>query len=101
MGIDAQLRSEGGEVLDAVGDSDMVLSRATDQHFGGTRLLRYLVRWGDTIFNQAQAADLSHDIAEIRRRQVDTPLSTRLGEVQRLVYRLSTETHSYLWFIGD
>jgi hypothetical protein len=50
MGIDAQLRAESGEVLSEVGDGNMVLSRATNSQLSSTRLLRYLVPWGDAIF---------------------------------------------------
>lgn len=100
MGIDVQLRTESGEVLRAIPDSDMVLSRAQSQ-LADTCLLKYLDPWGDAVFNQAQAADLSDDIAAVRRLQADSPLGVRLGEVQSLVDRLSAETHLYLWFVGD
>jgi hypothetical protein len=100
MGIDVQLRGENGEVLGEVSDSDMVLARAAQNQLAETRLLTYLVPWGDAVFNQAQAADLSHDIAGIRR-QAGSPLAIRLGEVQGLVDRLSAGTHLYLWFVGD
>ena len=44
MGIEVQLRREGGEVIEAVGDPQMVLSHAGQGAFSGTHLLRYLVR---------------------------------------------------------
>jgi len=101
MGIDVQLRGENGKVLEEVSDSDMVLSRASQRQFANTRLLRYVVPWGDAVFNQVQAADLANDIADICRRDPSSPLSLRLGEVQALVDRLSAGTHVYLWFVGD
>ena len=101
MGIDVQLKSETGDVLGEVSDSDMVLSRATRSEFAHTRLLKYLVPWGDAIFNQAQAGDLANDIAGIRRANPNSPLSVRLGQIQPLVDQLSAETHVYLWFVGD
>jgi hypothetical protein len=101
MGINVQLRAENGEVLSEVFDSDMTLSGATKSHFLGTRLLKYLVPWGDAIFNQAQAADLSSDVAEIRQRNAGSALDVRLAEIQRLVDQLGAETHVYLWFVGD
>src|SRR5215510_4078010 len=100
MGIDVQLREETGEILGEVSDSDMVLSRAAQNQFTETRLLKYLVPWGDAVFNQAQARDLSDDIAGIRGQRMGSALAVRLGEVQELVDRLSTETHLYLWFVG-
>jgi hypothetical protein len=101
MGINVQLRRENREVLGEVFDDDMVLARATSAQFGSTRLLKYLVPWGDTVFNQAQAADLADDIRVVCERQAGSTLSVRLVEVQRLFDQLSSETHLYLWFVGD
>ena len=101
MGIEVRLRRESGEVLGEVGDPQMVLSRATQRAFAGTRLLKYLVPWGDTVFNQAQADDLHADIVQVKDANRHTPLFDILADVEPLVARLSRETHAYLWFIGD
>jgi hypothetical protein len=101
MGIDVQLRNEDGEVLVDVGDRAMALSRAARGAMSGTRLLKYLVPWGDAVFNQAQAGNLAHDIRDLMNAHPGTPLASLLMDVQPLVERLSTETHSYLWFVGD
>ena len=55
MGMEVQLRREDGEILDAVGDPLMILSRAAQNGFSGTHLLKYLIPWGDAVFNQAQS----------------------------------------------
>ena len=101
MGIDVQLRSESGEILGEVSDADRIISRASSRAFSGTRLLKYLVPWGDAVFNQAQAGDLADDIRELLRSHAGTPLGDRLGDVQPLVDRLAAGTHEYLWFVGD
>lgn len=101
MGIDVQLRGEGGEIIDAIFDPQMVLSRAAPKAFSGTRLLKYLLPWGDAVFNQAQASDLSDDIRLTKNANPGTPLSELLSKVEPLVERLSQETHLYLWFVGD
>jgi hypothetical protein len=101
MGINVQLRRESGEIVDQVGDPKMVLSRAAHKKLSGTRLLRYVVPWGDAIFNQAQAADLSNDVADVKRENPDTPLVQLLSDIEPLVERLARETHLYLWFVGD
>jgi hypothetical protein len=101
MGINVQLRGERGEVRAEVWDRKMVLSRAQDNKLSDTRLLRYLVPWGDAIFNQAQAGDLINDIANVKNDYPDTPLSQLLLETEPLVERLASETHLYLWFVGD
>ena len=101
MGIDARLRLESGEVLGEVIDPQMVLSRATEQAFAETRLLKYLDRWGDTVFNKAQADDLLADIIDVKDANPGTPLFRFLSDLEPLVTRLSREAHAYLWFIGD
>ena len=80
----------------------MVLSRAA-QHdsFAGTRLLKYLMPWGDAVFNQAQADDLGSDIADVKRTGTDPQLLEVLCQLEPLVDQLNRETHAYLWFIGD
>jgi hypothetical protein len=102
MGIDAILRTETQEVIASVADSDMVLSRAArSDELSATVLLRYLVPWGDTVFNQAQAQDLIDDIRGVVERNPGAPLSQRLLAVRSLAEKLMATTHSYLWFVGD
>jgi hypothetical protein len=102
MGIDARLKRESGEVLGEVGDPRMILSRAAQRDlFVGTRLLKYLVPWGDTVFNQAQADDLATDIADVKRANPDPQLREILTQLEPLIALLSRETHAYLWFVGD
>ncbi len=102
MGINAVLQTETQEEIASVLDPHMVLSRATTSgKFSETRLLRYLVPWGDAVFNQAQAPDLRDDIRVLVEGNVGSPLSKHLDEIRALVEQLASETHSYLWFIGD
>jgi hypothetical protein len=101
MGIEVLLKRDDGEVIAEVNDHRMTLSRATSGLLTGTRLLRYLVPWGHAIFNQAQAGDLRDDIRQILRSHPGTPLAEILASVEPLVERLSSETHVYLWFMGD
>jgi hypothetical protein len=101
MGIDVQLRRESTDILAEVNDARTVLARATHRAFSSTRLLKYLVPWGDAVFNQAQADDLESDIADVRRAQSDPDLLAMLDAIEPLVARLARETHVYLWFVGD
>jgi len=102
MGIEAILRTETREEIASVVDSDMVLSRAAASgRLSATVLLRYLVPWGDAVFNQAQAHDLIDDIRGLVERNPDSPLSRRLLSIRTLAEQLMAKTHSYLWFIGD
>jgi hypothetical protein len=101
MGINVQLKGENGEVLSEVVDADMILARAANHRLSDTRLLRYLVPWGDAVFNQAQAGDLASDITKVKSGCPDAPLSGLLSEIEPLVERLASEGHLYLWFVGD
>jgi hypothetical protein len=101
MGINVLLKAEESEVLGEVCDPKMALSRATNHLLSDTVLLRYLLPWGDAIFNQAQAADLANDIAKVKNENSDTTLCELLSKVEPLVQRLASETHLYLWFMGD
>jgi len=101
MGIDVQLRAEDGVVLEEVGDDHFVLSKVADRTFSGTRLLKYLLPWGDAVFNQAQAPDLASDIHDICGNHEGTPVADHLRKIAPLVDRLSDEVHTYLWFVGD
>jgi hypothetical protein len=101
MGINVQLRGETGEVLSEVDDPKMVLSRAAHHKLSDTRLLRYLILYGDAIFNQALARDLANDFAKVKSDGPDTPLIKLLLEIEPLVERLASEGHLYLWFVGD
>ncbi len=98
MGIEVQLRTETGDILDSVGDPRSVLARAD---LSDSTLLRYLVPWGDAMFNQAQADALDKDIRMLLAGQSGGPLAAMLCDIQPLVEKLKSETHIYLWFVGD
>jgi hypothetical protein len=101
MGIDVRLELENGEVLGEVLDHHMILSRAARGAFAQTSLLKYVVPWGDAMFNQAQGGDLLADIAQVRRVNPGTPLADLLSKLEALVGTLLTQTHAYLRFRGD
>ena len=102
MGINIQLRSETGEILAELDDADMALSRAAAQGaFSRTRLLKYLVPWGDAVYNQAQALDLSDDIRDVLGSHAHPALTARLERTRTLVERLGGDLRVYLWFVGD
>ena len=100
MGINVELRNESGDVLQSVDDAQNVLKKAQGLT-SGTRLLRYVVPWGDAVFNQAQATDLQSDIAEVCSRNEGAAVVKHLEQIEPLVECLSKEAQLYLWFIGD
>jgi hypothetical protein len=104
MGIDAQLRDEVGQILAEVGDPGGLLARAATRHaLSGTVLLRYLMPWGDAVFNQAQAADLLRDLRSVRSEHEGRPLpKAQCMELRgrptapRLDLRAARQTHQLL-----
>ena len=101
MGIEVQLRTAQGDIVGEVADPKMLLTRATGSILPQTRLLKYLVPWGDAVFNQAQAEDLKRDIHDVLSTHANTPLGAMLSDVMHLVEQLSSDAHLYLWFVGD
>jgi hypothetical protein len=101
MGINVQLRSESGEIFDEVIDVKMTLSRAAQTEFSGTRLLQYVVPWGDAMFNQAQSKNLAMDIRDVMEDTKGIQLHELLARILTLVDRLSSNPDIYLWFMGD
>jgi hypothetical protein len=101
MGIDVQLRKENEEILGQLGDSGALARAAGCGVLQDTRLLRYIVPWGDAVFNQAQADDLLSDLRQVAARKPGSPLACHLVELGPLVEKLRSDPHIYLWFVGD
>lgn len=101
MGIDVRLRGEAGQVVAEVPDGRMILARAALNKFTGTRLLQYLMPYGDAVFNQAQAGDLRDDLIAVIESEKSGPLADMASSILPIVERLDTEVHLYLWFTGD
>ena len=96
-----ELRGPDDEVLGTVPDPRFLLADATRSQFSECRLLRYLVPWGDTMFNQAQAEDLAADLRLVLAKHSGGPLGHILNSIQPLVDRLAGDPNHYLWFLGD
>jgi hypothetical protein len=101
MRIDVQLRKENGEILKEVGDKGALSRAAGCASLQNTHLLKYIVPWGDAIFNQAQAGDLLSDVRQVTAGNPGSPLGHHLLQVEPLVVKLGSDPHIYLWFVGD
>jgi hypothetical protein len=104
MGIEVAWVDERHEVKQIVGDSQQIVSRLAQTRWpklAGSVCLRFVVPWGDAVFNQAQNRDLLDELnAEIRETS-DARVRTHLQMVFRLVELASNEVHTYIKFIGD
>jgi hypothetical protein len=101
MGIDAQLEDEGGKQIQFCHDSSGSFGRLLNaSDLSGSTCLRFIDPYGDTIFNQGQAAVL---IEELRSVLVAAdPISAAyINNVLRFANTASRSLHHYVRFIGD
>ena len=86
-----------GGHFDAAGDFDGVLPDGDDSFL----LLKYVDRYGETVFNTVQMDDLLGDIDRLAALDLQ-PIERRgLARLRVMAKRCRDEPHMYLWFIGD
>jgi hypothetical protein len=104
MGIDVAWVDERHERKQFVSDSKQVLTRLATSRWPkltSSVCLRFVVPWGDAVFNQAQNADLLNELSAEFREARDPQVRDHLQKVIRLVELAGNETHTYIRFIGD
>jgi hypothetical protein len=102
VGIDVRTETENGQKLSEWGDprnrTKSLLPSFSDSSF---YCLRFVDRFGDAIFNQAQIPFLA---SEIRRQleKIDDRETKNHGEaILRLVESVEGKPHVFVRFIGD
>jgi hypothetical protein len=101
MGISVVWKSEFGEELARVDDPGMLLSHLGEAlDVTGTTCLRFIVPYGDAIFNQAQLPVLVEELHWAASSVRDPQLRSYLHAVRDLAER-ARDVHTYLWFVGD
>jgi hypothetical protein len=104
MGVDVQIRSEQGEILEQVLDpKDLTKHLLPAQSESSWSCLRFVDRTGDAVFNQLQMPVL---LNEIRRRLEglsprDTLAREHATAILRLLEAWEGRVHTYVWFVGD
>ena len=104
MGIDVALVDERHEQKQHVADTGQWISRLATSRWpklSSSVCLRFVVPWGDAVFNQAQSADLVRELQSEVEEATDAGTRAHLEKVVRLVETAAAETHSYIKFIGD
>jgi hypothetical protein len=104
MGIDVAWVDERHEQKQFVSDSMQVLTRLATSRWPkltSSVCLRFVVPWGDAVFNQAQNPDLLNELSSEFREAQDPQVRDHLRKVIRLVEIAGNETHTYIKFIGD
>jgi len=69
----------------------------TDTDLSNFKLLCYLDKYGDTIFNHLQMKDLINDLKNLKILEIN-PL---IDEIIKLAIKCKEGTHIYLVFYGD
>lgn len=102
MGLAVVLEDERGERIGGVEDPTNVLHRLLpapdDRDFP---CLRYVDRYGNTVFNRGQLSDLVEEIRRVAKKATDHEEIEILGTIVELALRGLSEPHLYLKFIGD
>lgn len=104
MGIDVAWVDERHEQKQFVSDSRQVLTRLATSRWPkltSSVCLRFVVPWGDAVFNQAQNSDLLNELSAEVREARDPEVRDQLEKIIRLVELARNETHTYIKFIGD
>jgi hypothetical protein len=104
MGIEVAWVDERHEVKQIVGDSHGVVSRLAQSRWpklSNPVCLRFVVPWGDAVFNQAQNVSLVDELRAEIREASDPKVRIHLQKILRLVELGRDEVHTYIKFIGD
>lgn len=104
MGIDVAWVDERHEQKQFVSDSQQILTRLATSRWPkltSSVCLRFVVPFGDAVFNQAQNNDLLNELSAEARETSDPKVRSQLQKVIHLVELASKEVHTYIKFIGD
>jgi len=102
VGLTIRLTTESGkqlgEVLDPQNLLHHLLPASDDRSFP---LLRFVDRYGDTVFNYLQAEALVDELTRLHESQQGIQGHTLLVDLRHLASECSREAHRYLRFVGD
>jgi hypothetical protein len=102
VGVDVRLETGWGEVLEEVGDESGFLARILPEYEDRSFcLLRYIDRYGHTVFNELQMPDFLEEWRRLYRRAVTDEDREVLARVEELARRICETQLNYLRFLGD
>jgi hypothetical protein len=103
MGMNAQLMSERGEVIEEVFDEQSRLHPLIESvpEFDSTHCIQYMDPFGDTIFNSMQLARFLDEWKLVAAQAVSTEDKELVASVERLGLLAEEEAHMYLRFVGE
>ncbi len=101
MGINIELQTERGEVLERVTDSQNLVGRFLPPNDNwDCPMLASIDPYGDTIFNRVQ---MDRFLREWRAlgHQSDSDAQSLVWTIEQMAVRCRDEVHLYLKFVGD
>ena len=102
MGIDLHWESESGETRQMVSDDGFFVSALIDASKKEEGVcLRFVDRFGDTVFNQAQLPHLKAELSDVADSALTVGARQHRKKLLGLIEHAIGQTHTYLKFYGD
>jgi len=102
VGIDIQWEDERGELLDRISDDgDLVGQILAAARTEDSACLRFVDRYGDTVFNQPQIPVLVAELEAVPDDNLNSDARTHRQKIVGLATRARSKVHTYLKFYGD
>jgi hypothetical protein len=103
MGLLIELRTESGEVVDRVGESEptLLLVLPDEEEEKEFPLLRFVDPYGDTVFNGLQSEALIPELKRLQSRATSQQQRKLMERVLELAEACRSSVHHYLVFVGD
>jgi hypothetical protein len=102
MAFDVTLEDELGNAIDRLGDDDNLLPKLLPSPDDSSyHCLRFVDKYGHTVFNRAQARVILSELDKIRQLARSSQELALLGRLENLARRCANEPHLYLKFYGD
>jgi hypothetical protein len=101
MGLNIELQTESGEMIETVVDYKNVLHRLLPPYGTASCVLSGIDWYGNTVFNRLQVKQFLDEWEELFRKTSDMEEHLLLDGIKRLALRCQDDVHLYLKFIGD
>ena len=103
MGLTIELQNEqGSSIAPAIDDPTNALGALLpSENDDSYQLLKYIDRYGSTIFNGIQMKSLIQDLLRLESRAAGSPAAQIVQSIVMLAHKCDEGPHLYLNFIGD
>lgn len=100
MPFQVTLETENHRIIENVHEKGWLLDfpEATDK---GYCCVKYIDRYGDTVFNRLQMIDFIAEMGVMREKTQDEDTKTVIDEIIQLAEKCKAKPHLYIKFYGD